>query len=1047
MGGKWPQGPLRSGRYILLILRSLKDSDLQLGEVKNSFGYGGTGKISDNCKFLSYGKTFGVGDVIGCYLDMNTDPVIMKFTVNGVDQGVAFRVSKSELSGEALFPHILTKNQDYTVNFGQLPGPMFPLLKGEKYSRNLSFLKFFISLGFTPIGQLDTPDGLTRGRRPPATREECEVLMMIGLPGAGKTYWAEQHKRNNLEKNYNILGTNTLIDKMRVEGLSRKRNYTGRWEELIRLCTECFNKLLEFASCRRRNYILDQTNVFPTARGKKLKPFSGFQCKAIVVVPSDDEFRRRVQAREAKDGKEVPDAAVLNMKANFVLPDFEETFFSSVLYTELSPEDTHAIVIQYNAEAISLGQKPTSAVSSFKARNDRQRASAGVSVPGQLLDSLAFTAAPASEEGAQAEPGPSRPRKRSRSTDSFGRVKRRNNSPGSDRRRSRSRERKGRQRSRSRSREKRKDSRRRSRSRDRARERRGRPEFRPDVDLKWQTQVQGLNQQMPSPWLSGGPCSSSNDGSNTNDFRQNINPFSSNFGGADPPMQGLNQTNLPNFGIMNERELATFVSSNPTFLANLGPNIQSCFNMAGSTNDNQDMPRKSLLGAPPPENKTFESNKFNNKGNNNFGSSSGFDTDQFREQVPSQNRNDGVRGPHNMSQNNQPANMNQQFNSQFGNPRGRIPQETNQSIDFSKPPPGFSGGGGGAGGGGRGGGGRGGRHPSGPSFSATSQQNNSFGGKMGGFSNDPNPFMIPGNLIQGQNQRQGSQYSQTNIQPNHQPSQRTNFNQQDFQQQNRRFGQQNQGFNQSNFQHQQDQRSNQKHFNQNQGGNSGNAPQSNFSRDTQAESQNSFNSRFNPPDRSTFGQNDYQSGRGASSSSFGGEMFQRRERENQPNMSQRSSYDNSAEFSGAGRQNQWSRLPGNDYQDEGSQSSQGRHFSSQTGGRGSYSQPRRPETAGRGGQAWNPGNQGGRGKQQQYFESSQSRSQLGVGREEEDSYQYSESQGDWAEEEEEEAATAHSRRSVENVKSAGDRRMERELSSGVIKNPFDPSNRIGGRQK
>ena len=121
----------------------MKDSDLQLGEVKNSYGYGGTGKISDNCKFQSYGKMFGVGDVIGCYLDMNTDPVIMKFTVNGVDQGVAFRVAKSELSGEALFPHILTKNQDYTVNFGQLPGPMFPLLKGRKYLIKLTFLQFY----------------------------------------------------------------------------------------------------------------------------------------------------------------------------------------------------------------------------------------------------------------------------------------------------------------------------------------------------------------------------------------------------------------------------------------------------------------------------------------------------------------------------------------------------------------------------------------------------------------------------------------------------------------------------------------------------------------------------------------------------------------------------------------------------------------------------------------------------------------------------------------------------------------------------------------
>ena len=42
---------------------------------------------------------------------------------------------------------------------------------------------------------------------------------------------------------------------------------------------------------------------------------------------------------------------------------------------------------------------------------------------------------------------------------------------------------------------------------------------------------------------------------------------------------------------------------------------------------------------------------------------------------------------------------------------------------------------------------------------------------------------------------------------------------------------------------------------------------------------------------------------------------------------------------------------------------------------------------------------------------------------------------------------SHSRRSAENVKSAGDRRMERELGSGVIKNPFDPSNRIEARPK
>ena len=70
--------------------------------------------------------------MVGCYLDLNSDPIIMKFTVNGLDQGVAFKLAKAELGPDhALFPHVLTKNQDFTVNFGQLPGPMFPLLKGN----------------------------------------------------------------------------------------------------------------------------------------------------------------------------------------------------------------------------------------------------------------------------------------------------------------------------------------------------------------------------------------------------------------------------------------------------------------------------------------------------------------------------------------------------------------------------------------------------------------------------------------------------------------------------------------------------------------------------------------------------------------------------------------------------------------------------------------------------------------------------------------------------------------------------------------------------
>ena len=47
---------------------SVDQTDLGLGEVDNSYGYGGVGKTSSGNKFFSYGEPYGPGDVIGCFL-------------------------------------------------------------------------------------------------------------------------------------------------------------------------------------------------------------------------------------------------------------------------------------------------------------------------------------------------------------------------------------------------------------------------------------------------------------------------------------------------------------------------------------------------------------------------------------------------------------------------------------------------------------------------------------------------------------------------------------------------------------------------------------------------------------------------------------------------------------------------------------------------------------------------------------------------------------------------------------------------------------------
>ena len=82
--------------------------------------------------------------------------------------------------------------------------------------------------------------------------------MMVGLPAAGKTTWVEKYCQENRLYKYNVLGTNDLLEKMKVMGLPRRNNYHGRWEVLIERSTKCLNKLLELSVKRRRNFIIDQ---------------------------------------------------------------------------------------------------------------------------------------------------------------------------------------------------------------------------------------------------------------------------------------------------------------------------------------------------------------------------------------------------------------------------------------------------------------------------------------------------------------------------------------------------------------------------------------------------------------------------------------------------------------------------------------------------------------------------------------------------------------------------------------------------------------------
>jgi ATP-dependent RNA helicase DDX1 len=89
-----------------------------LGTDRYGFGFGGTGKKSNNRQFDDYGEAFGKSDVIGCCLDLDNGEI--KFLKNGTDLGRAFKISP-QLLKETFYPAVVLKNAEILFNFGDEP--------------------------------------------------------------------------------------------------------------------------------------------------------------------------------------------------------------------------------------------------------------------------------------------------------------------------------------------------------------------------------------------------------------------------------------------------------------------------------------------------------------------------------------------------------------------------------------------------------------------------------------------------------------------------------------------------------------------------------------------------------------------------------------------------------------------------------------------------------------------------------------------------------------------------------------------------------------
>uniref|UniRef100_A0A8C9N0G4 Heteroous nuclear ribonucleoprotein U like 2 n=1 Tax=Serinus canaria TaxID=9135 RepID=A0A8C9N0G4_SERCA len=294
---------------------SVDFSHSQLGEDEFSYGFDGRGLKVENGKFEEFGESFGENDVIGCFADFEGEELVeLSFSKNGQELGTAFQVPKGALGERALLPHVLCKGCAVELNFGQRPEPLSRIPSGIP----------------CPI---PLPSPVSHREFPP------QVLLMVGLPGSGKTQWAQKHSQENRDKRYNILGTERVLHQLRVSG--GKQEFRSR-ELLTQQAAQCLSKLVQIAPRARRNFILDQR--------RKLSAFKGFCRKVVVIVPPEPEWEQRLQQRRQSEGDDVPESVMLEMKANYSIPEKNE-YVDEVLFGELGRDEAAPLVLRWKEEA------------------------------------------------------------------------------------------------------------------------------------------------------------------------------------------------------------------------------------------------------------------------------------------------------------------------------------------------------------------------------------------------------------------------------------------------------------------------------------------------------------------------------------------------------------------------------------------------------------------------------------------------------------------------------------------------------------------------
>jgi tRNA uridine 5-carbamoylmethylation protein Kti12 len=167
--------------------------------------------------------------------------------------------------------------------------------------------------------------------------QKCEIKVMVGVPGSGKSSIIEKIIKadgyeldSTNQKNYCVISTDDIIER---EAEKQGKTYNELWETSIKEATKQANETFRLMVAERRNLIWDQTNLVSKKRKAILSQLPKEYYKTAIYVTAPYEIiKERLVKRELETGKRISVGILDNMLTTFEMPSLEEGFDKVIIF-------------------------------------------------------------------------------------------------------------------------------------------------------------------------------------------------------------------------------------------------------------------------------------------------------------------------------------------------------------------------------------------------------------------------------------------------------------------------------------------------------------------------------------------------------------------------------------------------------------------------------------------------------------------------------------------------------------------------------------------